>query len=64
MECKKSDKMYHEKKGFIRSNGSGSYEFVRWCKDQSEGEICIFREIRSKSSYTSRIYLNKVEMHV
>ena len=40
--------MGHENEGFIRSNSSGSYEPVRWCKDKSEGGICIFRGIRSK----------------
>ena len=40
--------MGHEKERFIRSNGSGSYELLGWCKDKNEGEICIFRKIRGK----------------
>ena len=42
---KKSDGVGHEKEGLIISNGLNSYELVQWCKDNSDGGICIIRGI-------------------
>ena len=53
--AKKRDEVSQEKEESIRSNSSGSYELVWWCKDKSEGVICVFREIRSKDWCSSRI---------
>ena len=35
--AKKSDGVGHKKEGFIRSNGSGSYELAWWCTNKREG---------------------------